>query len=57
MSYRNGKLPSTGSIIADVLIGMIAAYAVAAVILTLFGRFRPRKHWRDGSIARDIGKH
>jgi len=44
MSYRNGKLPSTGSIIADVLIGMIAAYAVAAVILTLFGRFRPRKH-------------
>src|ERR1700681_1167229 len=38
MSYKNGKLPFTGSIVADVLIGMIAAYALVAVILTLFGR-------------------
>jgi hypothetical protein len=38
MSYRNGKLPFTGSVIADVLIGMVAAYALAAVVLTLFGR-------------------
>jgi hypothetical protein len=38
MSYKNGKLPFTGSIIADVLIGTIVAYALAAVVLTLFGR-------------------
>src|SRR5450756_372545 len=38
MSSKNRKLPFTGSIIADVLIGMIAAYALAAVIVTLFGR-------------------
>src|SRR6266704_770049 len=38
MSYRNGKLPFTGSIIADALIGFVAAYAVVAIILTLFGR-------------------
>jgi len=38
MSYRNGKLPFTGSIIADVLLGIVAAYALAAVTLTLFGR-------------------
>jgi hypothetical protein len=38
MTYRNRKLPFTGSIIADVLIGTIAAYALVAVILTLFGR-------------------
>ena len=38
MSCGNRRLPITGSIIADVLIGMIAAYAWVAVILTLFGR-------------------
>jgi hypothetical protein len=38
MSYRNGKLPFTGSIIADALIGFVAAYAVVAIVLTLFGR-------------------
>ena len=38
MTYRNRKLPFTGSIIADVLIGLIAAYASVAVVLTQFGR-------------------
>ncbi len=38
MIYRKRKLPFTGSIIADGLIGLIAAYALVAVILTLFGR-------------------
>ncbi len=31
-------MPFTGSVITDVLIGMIATYALLAVILTLFGR-------------------
>lgn len=49
MSLRNGKLPFTGSIIADVLIGMIAGYALVAVILTLFGR--PLARYAPGTLT------
>jgi hypothetical protein len=49
MSRGNGKLPFTGSIIADVLIGMIAAYASVAVILTVFGR--PLARYSPGILS------